>query len=377
MAIRNTITGAANCGTTACVNRPTPSGLTNPVTKVGVGAKIDIHRPRAHTGDSSCPIDPFPEAGPSTENRESIMPGLHLMASAAILLLAIFSPFAAAASPSMRVTTFRADITPDLGEPMFSCDPLRTVEQPLLAKGIVLESAGQRYVLCALDWCLLSNSSYDAMRGTIAAAAGTAAGRVAVQTVHQHTAPMIDMDAQKLLAEQHAPHLLVDPKCFDAIHQRIVSAIEQSLNDFKSVDRIGIGQAKVERVAATRRPVDASGKIVPLSKCEDPAILALPEGDIDPYLKTITLSHGKTPLVRLHYYATHPQTRYGDGRALSDMVGDAREALERNENVPQIYFTGCGGDVTVGKYNDGAPEDRIACQSGFWPVWKHPLRQPG
>ena len=102
-----------------------------------------------------------------------------------------------------------------------------------------------------------------------------------------------------------------------------------------------------------------AGKIrVRYSACKDPALRALPEGTIDPYLKTITLARGEKPLVRLHYYATHPQTSYGDGRATSDMVGDAREGLERKENVFQIYFTGCGGDITVGKYNDGSKKCR-------------------
>ena len=78
----------------------------------------------------------------------------------------------------------------------------------------------------------------------------------------------------------------------------------------------------------------------------------MPEGTIDPYLKTITLAQGKKPLVRLHYYATHPQTRYGDGRATSDVPGIAREKLERKEGVFQVYFTGCAGDITMGKYND-------------------------
>jgi hypothetical protein len=95
-----------------------------------------------------------------------------------------------------------------------------------------------------------------------------------------------------------------------------------------------------------------------MSFCKDAAIRALPEGLIDPYLKTITLLRGGKPLVRLHYYATHPQTKYGDGRASSDFVGDAREALERKEGVFQVYFTGCGGDITVGKYNDGTRKCR-------------------
>jgi hypothetical protein len=75
-------------------------------------------------------------------------------------------------------------------------------------------------------------------------------------------------------------------------------------------------------------------------------------------LKTITLARGDKPLVRLHYYATHPQSFYGDPRASYDFPGIARETLQEKEGVFQIYFTGCGGDVTAGKYNDGSPRAR-------------------
>jgi hypothetical protein len=284
---------------------------------------------------------------------------LRSLVSAVLLCLGSPLPTATAASDGPRVATFCCDITPPLGQPMISCDLLRTVERPLLAKGIVLDADGQRCVLCALDWCLLCNGAYDAMRNRIAAAAGADPAHVAVQTVHQHTAPLVDMDAQKLLAEVGAPGLQLDPKVFDAIGQRLASAIKQSLGKIEPFDRIGTGQAKVDRVASSRRPVDATGKIRPrMSNCNDPAVRALPEGTIDPYLKTITLARGDKPLVRLHYYATHPQTRYGDCRASSDIVGEAREELERTEHVFQIYFNGCGGDITVGKYNDGSKQCR-------------------
>ncbi|MBN1854719.1 MAG: hypothetical protein JW829_18450 [Pirellulales bacterium] len=257
------------------------------------------------------------------------------------------------------VATFRCDITPPLGEPMISCDKLSVVEQPLLAKGVVLDAGGKRYVICALDWCELCNGSHAAYCQIIATAADTIPSRVAIQCVHPHTAPVVDMDAQHLLTQAGYPDLHLKFQTWEDVGSRLAAAVKESLGKFEPFDRIGTGQAKVDRVAATRRPMDASGKIaVRFSTCADPRIRAYPDGKIDPYLKTITFSRGNQPLVRLHYYATHPQTRYGDGRASSDMVGDARETLERKEGVFQIYFTGCGGDITVGKYNDGSKEAR-------------------
>jgi hypothetical protein len=279
-------------------------------------------------------------------------------------MVAVFGVVSLAGAPGraageLRVATFQSDITPPLGQPMISGDALKTVEQPLLAKGIVLESGTDRYVLCALDWCELCNGTHDRLQKQLAAAAGTQPDRVALQCVHQHTAPLMDLDAQKLLAQAGVAGLQVDPPIFAAIERKLVAAVRESVKHLRPFDRIGTGQAKVERVAATRRPVGADGKIcVRYSSCKEAAVRALPEGAIDPYVKTITLAEGEKPLVRLHYYATHPQSSYGDHRASSDVPGDAREALQRKEGVFQIYFTGCGGDVTMGKYNDGSKPAR-------------------
>jgi hypothetical protein len=284
-----------------------------------------------------------------------------LMQHALRALLAVFLSLAADATLAgqSRLATFSCDVTPPLGAPMFCGDALRTIEEPLLAKGVVIHAGGERYVLCAIDWCLLCNGSYQAIRNEIAIAAQTEPSRVAVQTVHQHTAPLVDIDAQQLLADIGDPSPHIEPKALEAIQQRLAAAVRQSLNRFEPFDHIGTGQAPVDRVASTRRFIDTAGKIHGRSSsCKDPAVTALPEGIIDPYLKTITLACGQKPLVRLHYYATHPQSRYGDGRATSDFVGIARERMQKKEGVFQIYFNGCGGDVTAGKYNDGSDKCR-------------------
>lgn len=281
--------------------------------------------------------------------------------AALFLSFVFFTPGRVEAADGPRVAPFRCDVTPPLGQPMFCSDPLKTVEQPLLAKGIVLEADGQRYVLCALDWCELCNGSYDKFRDKVAAAAGTKPSNVAIQTLHQHTAPLVDCDAQKILAEAGVPQFHIDVNVEEDIKNRLAESVKEAIARLEPFDRIGVGQAKVERVAANRRPVDETGKIrVRYSQCKDPKTIALPEGTVDPYLKTITFLRGDKPLVRLHYYATHPQTSYGDGRASSDFVGAVREKIEREEGVPQIYFTGCSGDITVGKYNDGSKECREA-----------------
>jgi len=189
--------------------------------------------------------------------------------------------------------------------------------------------------------------------------------RVAVHTVHQHTAPMGDADALRLIAALDHPPPHPDPRFFDNAAETLAAAVGESLGRLEPFDRVGTGEARVHGVAATRRVPGPDGTIrIRWSSCRDPALRAEPEGYIDPMLKTITFARGEKPLVRLHYYATHPQSFYGDARASYDFPGMAREKLQEKEGVFQIYFTGCAGDVTAGKYNDGSPEarDRLAEQ---------------
>jgi hypothetical protein len=275
---------------------------------------------------------------------------------AALTLVCLSVSTAQADQP--RVATFQCEVTLPMGRLLYS-KPLVRVEHPLLAKGIVLEADGARCVLCAVDWCTMNGLAHSMFREKIAAAAVTETSRVAVQCVHQHTAPPFDGSAQKLLDQQKNPPQHRDLKFLGEVTDRLAGAVGESLKRLEPFDSVGKGQAKVDRVASIRRVFTEDGKLLTRwSACTDPKLRAMPEGPIDPMLKTVTLAKGDTPLVRLHYYATHPQSYYREGRASYDFPGMARERIQKKEGVFQIYFTGCSGDVTAGKYNDGTPEAR-------------------
>lgn len=269
----------------------------------------------------------------------------------------------AAEPAAVRVATFRCDVTPPLGGKFFGGwdQPLTRLEDPLWAKGIVLDDGRTRCVVCAIDWCELCNSTYQLFCAKIATAVGTDASRVVVHSVHQHTAPIANGDEERLVRKATAAPGRTSLEELEKVAGRLAASAKASLDRLEPVDRLGLGQAKVERVAANRRVMGKDGKIrVRWSACKDPALCAEPEGRIDPMLKTVTLARGDRPLVRLHYYATHPQTGRGEGWVGMDCVGHAREKLERTDGAMQIYFTGCSGDVTMGKYNDGSLEARTA-----------------
>ncbi|OHB77498.1 MAG: hypothetical protein A2W31_12210 [Planctomycetes bacterium RBG_16_64_10] len=247
-----------------------------------------------------------------------------------------------------------------MGTPIYSSfKPLEVIEHPLLAKGLLIEDGGGRSVLCAVDWCELCNETYDVFRARMAEAAGTIPARVAVQTVHQHTAPMADAEAIRILAASPNPPPYPAASTVEDALTRLVTAVKEATGRMQLFDRFGHGQARVERVASNRRVPIGAGKVgFRASSCRDPEFIAKPEGLIDPFVKTITFARGGAAIARVHYYATHPQSFYGDPRASYDFVGMARERLQEEERVFQIYFTGCAGDIAAGKYNDASPEAR-------------------
>ena len=262
----------------------------------------------------------------------------------------------AAGAASFRVAAFRCDVTPPVGEPLVWTTPLTEVLDPLLAKGVVLEEGTNRFVLCVLDWCLLGNDSELRFRQAIGAAVATPPERISIHCIHQHAAPWADEGAHPFLDAAPQPPAHLSARFLAETRRRLAQAAAEAVGRLEPFDAIGTSQARVDRVASTRRLHSETGKVVIRfsNAAKDPRMAQAPEGEIDPFLRTVTLAYDHRPLARLHFYATHPQTFSGDGRASYDFVGRARETLEREEKVPQIYFTGCAGDVTAGKYNDGS-----------------------
>ena len=274
--------------------------------------------------------------------------------------LAILAAAPALAEPAaeLRVATFQCDATPPIGHWLYA-QPLETVEHPLLVKGMVLEQGSRRFVLAAIDWCVLSGGAHAKLRRALAEGAATEPAQTAIQCLHVHTAPILDTGAKRLLTGVENPPQYYAPEFLERVSGDLTAAVKAAVAKLEPCDRIGVSQAEVERVASNRR-IPVEGKIVwrGSSRGRSTKLAELPEGTIDPLVKTITFAQGEKPIVRLHYYATHPQSFYRDGRASHDFPGMAREKLQQEEGVFQIYFTGCAGDIAAGKYNDGSREAR-------------------
>ena len=283
----------------------------------------------------------------------------------------------------LRVARFDIDATPPVGTHL-AYDPVTNKwDLGLRARGIVLMGAEKPIVLCAVDWLGIANEGHDAFRDALAEAAGTTRERVAVHALHQHDAPDCDFSAEKLLKGAG-----MDARQFEGWHQRdvltnLATAVRKSLAQVQPVTHIGLGEAKVEKVASNRRIFGTNGLVraTRYTACTSAELRDEPEGVIDPELSLVSFWNEEKPIAVLTYYATHPQSYYRLGIANPDFPGVARFFRQLREPAAlHIHFNGAGGNIGAGKYNDGAHTNRLTLAermvAGMRQAWENTKREP-
>jgi hypothetical protein len=200
--------------------------------------------------------------------------------------------------------------------------------------------------------------------------------------LHQHDAPHCDFSADRMLASYGINREVFDAASSREVLARAAKAVQVATAEAKPVTHLGLGQAKVEKVASNRRILGADGKVqyVRYTACADPIIRDKPEGTIDPMLKMISFWDHDKPVAALTYYATHPQSYYRTGEANPDFPGIARDQRQKATGLPHIHFDGAGGNIGAGKWNDGAHAnrqvlaDRVA--EGMAQAWEATKKTP-
>lgn len=282
---------------------------------------------------------------------------------------------------SIKVGVFKVNASPPIGSPV-AYATARSIEDSLWAKGIVVLTGEKPVVLCVVDWIGIANEGQDAWKQSLAKAAGTTPDHVSVHVVHQHDGCRCDFTTAKLLHKYGLDSWRYDTLFAHRVINNVAEAVKKAKETAVPVTHIGFGQAKVEKVASNRRILGPDGKvtITRWSSTKDPAAIAAPEGLIDPYLKCVSFWNEDQPLVVLDYYTTHPMSHYGKGDVSCDFPGIAREEMEKELGFTFIYFSGAGGNITAGKYNDGSPERRFVLaermKKGMQQAWKNTRKIP-
>jgi len=277
------------------------------------------------------------------------------------ICLIFCNALAAQNAAHLRVGVFEADVTPPIGSPV-AYAMTRSIRDPLSARGMVIFIDDQKpIVLCAVDWIGISNEGDDVWRKKLAEAAHTTIDRVSVHALHQHDGVVCDFTMEKIVNEYKIePTQFDDTFLYKAI-QNVADAVATASMNPQEVTHIGFGQAKVEKVASNRRILGKSGKVemIRWSSRNDSATVAAPEGLVDPWLKCVSLWNNEKPIAVITYYATHPQSYYGQGDVTCEFIGIARNNREKSLNgLPHIHFNGAGGNITTGKYNEGTEASR-------------------
>jgi hypothetical protein len=297
--------------------------------------------------------------------------------------LLLFALMVFTARAELRVATFDIDVTPPVGSVMAYDAVTNKWDLGLRARGIVITGVGEPIVLCSVDWIGIANESHDEFQRQLAKAAATVPARVTVHAIHQHDAPECDFSAEALLKKAGR-----DPGQFESTFQRqalsnLWVAVSESVRRAEPVTHLGLGSAKVEKVASNRRIFGPDGKVraVRYTATADANLRAEPEGTIDPDVSLISFWNNDKPVAVLSYYATHPQSYYRTGIPNPDFPGIAR--FMRQMEVPSalhVHFNGAGGNIGAGKYNDGSPSNRFVLAQrladGMKRAWDETKKQP-
>jgi hypothetical protein len=290
---------------------------------------------------------------------------------------------------TFRLATFSADVTPPLGHRLLTGRRMlaEAVDDPLEARGFVLLPPGEKpLVYVSVDWVEIRNDAHDRWREALAEAAGSVRERVLVSCIHQHDAPLADLEAQRLLEAAGSEGQIIDLGFHERAVRAVAGALKEALPRARRLTHFGAGQAEAKQLGSNRRFLNADGtpNYSRYSAGSGEAAYNAAEGTIDPYVKALSFWDGETPLCVLSVYATHPMSHYGTGRVSSDFPGIARARRQADDaDVFQIYASGCSGNVTVGKYNTGATElrpvfaDRLyrAMQAAFLETQRQPLER--
>jgi hypothetical protein len=214
---------------------------------------------------------------------------------------------------------------------VFWLKPSAGERDPLAARALVLESAGVRVALVAVD-LLAVDRAFTADVERRLAAAGVRPATLVLAASHTHSGPGAYVDSA-LLGWLVLDRLDRDVR--DALLDSVVAAVRQA-DAARAPARVAAGEVTAPplTVSRLRQPLDASLLVLRLTR---------PGG-------------GRVALV--WNYAIHGTMLGASNLRLSaDVMGETSTALERELGVPALFVNGAVGDVSPAHHGDRASHD--------------------
>ncbi|MDD5599117.1 MAG: hypothetical protein PHV82_14315 [Victivallaceae bacterium] len=255
---------------------------------------------------------------------------------------------------SIKLGTFKIDVTPEIGAPI-SYGINRKVDSSIFIRGVIIDDSEKRIVLVACDFIYIWGGAYGQIKELTAQAAGTVADNVFLHSIHQHDSVRIALELNE--AYKRYRGMEITPLAYyRKIREDLAKAVAQTSTELKPVKKLAAAERRIGGLASNRRLVGADGKVYAMrySMCHDPELQRQPTGLIDPLLRSIGfIGADDKPLAILHFYASHPMTAYKRNMLSADVPGAALDYVteQYGPDTFQMYFTGCGGNITFGKYS--------------------------
>ena len=295
---------------------------------------------------------------------------LRAAAALLILILATVSAAAVQADAPYRAIRFKVDVTPPLGLDM-ACGVNKQVDMPIYVGGVILDDGAARVVWCSCDYIYICGETCERWKERLADAAGCPVENVFLHSVHQHDSMLVAPEYNPppgAVGDDGKPYPLEgsDPDYVAKTIGDITAEIARLIADdaWVPIAELKTAETRVGGLASNRRILNDDGVCYTsrTTMTTDPALQAFPTGLIDPMLRTVALvKEDGAVYAALHFYATHPQSAYGRDMVSGDVPGWAvRYACEKTPGTLHFYFTGCAGNVTMGKYNPSADAAAIA-----------------
>lgn len=271
-------------------------------------------------------------------------------------------------STRLKAVRFRVDVTPPIGE-RIAYSLIEKPGDPIYVSGIILDDGGTKAAWISCDFIYIRGEAVNRWKTAIAQVIGCPPENVMLHSVHQHDAPLIlpeqfDGPGERSLT---AKTMTSASKAYcDRTVASVCDAVSEAVKGvWTPIVRIATAEQRVSGLGAARRLVDESGVCVGVrwSRCSNEQHRSWPVGEIDTLVRTICFEGpGGAKFVALHFYATHPMAAYLRKKVGPDVPGAAIQfAQKKTPELMHIYFTGCGGNVTFGKYNSTG--DQVAIDS--------------
>jgi hypothetical protein len=250
--------------------------------------------------------------------------------------------------------TFKVDVTPKIGD-LIAFGINKKIDSPIFIRGIVIDDFEQRIVLVSCDFLYIWGDAYGQIKKLIAQAAETVAGNVFLHSIHQHDSVRIALELNDVY-KKYLGMEITPPVYYQKICEDLWEAVSKATTNLKPLKKLSTMERRIDGLASNRRLLDANGKVCAMrwSMCHDPELQNKPTGVIDPLLRSIGfIGVNDKPLAILHFYASHPMTAYMRNMVSADVPGIALDYVTRyyGKDTFQMYFTGCGGNITFGKYS--------------------------